>query len=225
MSRPFLFGVNKFEYISISSTFSFPLPWSSSKSAYFFIARSQITFHSIRKGAHMSANFKTIFLFCFLAISLFGVISCSKKEKQSAAQQEPATQAVQQAPQPAPAAQPAPVSTESSTPKSEPVAHYDYTDIKDIAMDGSAAIGKTAKMEIMMDYTGIDNGTFRAYACENGELVQGSKNFRMSFGPSTKAAVRNLTAMKCSGGAAVFKITGKGRLEDYTAKLIELSVY
>lgn len=111
-------------------------------------------------------------------------------------------------------------STERTTTSSTT---YDYYDIKDVEMDGRAAIGKTCKMRIGMDYSGIDGGTFRAFTCNGGEMYSGCL-FRMSFDASTKAGVRNMASMEC-GSKAIFKITGKGSLEDFTAKLIEFPAY
>lgn len=165
-------------------------------------------------------SIKSFGLFVTSALILVALISCAKKDKQAVVpQSEPAAQSVAQAPAPAPVKEaPAP------EPAAKPELHIDYTDVKDIAMDGSAAIGKTAKLVIMMDYSGVSDGTFRAVGCSGGQMVDGGPNFRMSFGASTKAGVREMKSMEC-GSTAIFKITGKGRLEDFTAKLIEYPAY
>src|SRR5271157_5327367 len=133
-----------------------------------------------------------------LAAMLAVVAGCQQKKETKADSNLPAKEAqsqVAETPPPPP-------------PPSAPALKYDYTDIKDVEMDGRKAIGKTCQMKIMMDYSGIEEGAFRAYSCNGGEMYSGV-NFRMSFGPSTKSEVRNLKSMEC-GGTAVFKITGKG---------------
>ena len=151
--------------------------------------------------------------FLCLAMMLAVVAGCQQKKETKAESNLPAKDTQSQVAQ----TPPPPPAQSVSEPK------YDYTDIKDVEMDGRKAIGKTCQMKIMMDYSGIEEGTFRAYSCNRGEMYSGV-NFRMSFGPSTKSEVRNLKSMEC-GGTAVFKITGKGRLENFTARLIELSSY
>lgn len=168
----------------------------------------------------MSQSVKsTALFFSVISISILVLfVACAKKDKQAdIPQPEPSAQSAV----PAPAPEPTPAPEPAPAPK--PTPSYDYTDIKDVEMDGSAAIGKTCKMKILMDYSGIDEGTFRAYTCNGGEMYSGV-NFRMSFDASTKSDVRNLKSMEC-GGTAIFKITGKGRIEKFTAKLIELSAY
>lgn len=161
----------------------------------------------------------------FLSVVLFFVLSCSEKENQTTDRKQTVTQEQQEKVSPPPSSLSSTTHEQTEPPpQSEPEKSYDYTDIKDIDMDGSGAIGKTAKMQIMMDYSGIDEGTFRAYGCKNGDAYTGT-NFRMSFSSDTRQDVRNLESMECTSGYAIFKITGKGRLEDFTAKLIKLSVY
>jgi hypothetical protein len=163
------------------------------------------------------------FVFIFVASCLFLAISCSKKSKQSSVPaQDQSKQTAQTEPQSAqpPATEPAPQPSVSEPPPPR-APSADYTDIKDVEMDETQAIGKTCRMNIMMDYSGIREGTFRAYACRNGDAYTGV-NFRMSFDASTRSIVRNMNSMECTSGKALFKITGKGRLENFTAKLIGL---
>src|SRR5271157_1891315 len=96
---------------------------------------------------------KKLFWFSMMLLIVAG---CQQKKETRAESNSPAKDAQSQIAQ-TPAPPPAPSVSE---PK------YDYTDARDIKMDGAKAIGKTAKLKILMDYSGAEEGHFRAAPCD-----------------------------------------------------------
>ncbi len=148
-----------------------------------------------------------------LAVMVAVVAGCQQKKETRAESNSPAKDAQSQIAQ----TPPPPPAPSAAGPK------YDYTDARDIKMDGAKAIGKTAKLKILMDYSGAEENHFRAAPCDRDNNVTEGAFFTMYFGKELRTDVRNLKQFECR--SAVFKITGRGRLTDFNAKLIELSSY